>query len=54
MAWIAYQFPYPGFIMNDYTHQTALTQFVEAAGVRFAYRPLWDETKRSTALLHAL
>jgi len=24
--------------MNKYTHQTAPTQFVEAAGIRFAYR----------------
>ena len=24
--------------MSNYTHQTALTQFVEAAGIRFAYR----------------
>ena len=24
--------------MNNYTHQTAPTQFVEAAGIRFAYR----------------
>jgi len=24
--------------MSNYTHQTAPTQFVEAAGVRFAYR----------------
>jgi hypothetical protein len=38
MAWIAYQFPHPGFIMSNYTHQTAPTQFVEAAGFRFAYR----------------
>jgi hypothetical protein len=29
----------PGLIiMNNYTHQTAPTQFVEAAGLRFAYR----------------
>src|SRR5258708_35150377 len=27
-----------GFIMNNYTHQTAPTQFVEANGIRFAYR----------------
>src|SRR5712672_2483786 len=26
------------FLMNKYTHQTAPTQFVEAAGIRFAYR----------------
>src|SRR3989440_12443413 len=26
------------FIMNNYTHQTAPTQFVEAKGIRFAYR----------------
>src|SRR2546423_7993090 len=26
------------FIMNNYTHQTAPTQFVEANGIRFAYR----------------
>jgi len=38
MAWIAYQFPWPGFIMSNYTHQTAPTQFVETAGIRFAYR----------------
>jgi hypothetical protein len=25
--------------MGNYTHQTAPTQFVEAAGTRFAYRP---------------
>jgi hypothetical protein len=24
--------------MGSYTHQTAPTQFVEAAGIRFAYR----------------
>jgi pimeloyl-ACP methyl ester carboxylesterase len=24
--------------MNNYTHQSAPTQFVEAAGIRFAYR----------------
>ncbi len=24
--------------MSNYTHQTAPTQFVEAAGIRFAYR----------------
>ena len=24
--------------MNNYTHKTAPTQFVEAAGIRFAYR----------------
>ena len=24
--------------MTDYTHQTAPTQFVEANGIRFAYR----------------
>jgi len=24
--------------MNNYTHQTAPTQFVEVAGIRFAYR----------------
>ena len=24
--------------MGDYTHQTAPTQFVEASGIRFAYR----------------
>jgi hypothetical protein len=24
--------------MSNYTHQTAPTQFVQAAGVRFAYR----------------
>jgi hypothetical protein len=24
--------------MSNYAHQTALTQFVEAAGIRFAYR----------------
>jgi hypothetical protein len=36
---IAYAFPWPGWVMsNDYTHQTAPTQFVEAAGIRFAYR----------------
>src|SRR5438270_9096340 len=27
-----------GFLMNNYTHKTAPTQFVEAAGIRFAYR----------------
>src|SRR5712692_6339251 len=27
-----------GFLMSNYTHQTAPTQFVEAAGIRFAYR----------------
>ena len=38
MAWIAYQFLYRDlFIINNYTHQTAPTQFVEA-GLRFAYR----------------
>src|ERR1700674_3725928 len=26
------------FLMRNYTHQTAPTQFVEAAGIRFAYR----------------
>src|ERR1700736_1209365 len=26
------------FILNDYSHQTAPTQFVEANGIRFAYR----------------
>src|SRR6266403_2655439 len=26
------------FLMNNYTHKTAPTQFVEAAGIRFAYR----------------
>src|ERR1700730_2623145 len=26
------------FLMNNYTHKTARTQFVEAAGIRFAYR----------------
>src|SRR6202043_4250523 len=26
------------FIMSNYTHQTAPTQFVEANGIRFAYR----------------
>src|SRR5712692_4706878 len=26
------------FLMSSYTHQTAPTQFVEAAGIRFAYR----------------
>src|SRR2546429_4542111 len=26
------------FIMNNYTHQTAPTQFVEANSIRFAYR----------------
>src|SRR6266849_5229605 len=26
------------FLMINYTHQTAPTQFVEAAGIRFAYR----------------
>src|SRR5260370_31651490 len=35
--------------MNDYTHQTAPTQFVEAAGVRFAYRRFG--TKQNVPLL---
>src|SRR6266478_9810893 len=26
------------FLMSNYTHQTAPTQFVEANGIRFAYR----------------
>src|SRR6202047_4252558 len=26
------------FLMSNYTHKTAPTQFVEAAGIRFAYR----------------
>src|SRR5258708_13162480 len=27
-----------GFLMTKYTHQTAPTQFLEANGIRFAYR----------------
>src|SRR6185295_18422509 len=27
-----------GFAVNNYTHQTAPTQFLEANGIRFAYR----------------
>jgi hypothetical protein len=27
-----------GFLVSNYTHQTVPTQFVEAAGIRFAYR----------------
>src|SRR6266699_3005667 len=27
-----------GSIMSNYTHRTAPTQFIEAAGIRFAYR----------------
>jgi hypothetical protein len=26
MPWIAYQFPYPGIVMSNHTHQTAPTQ----------------------------
>src|SRR6266446_5239878 len=38
-AVIAYAFPWPGWVMtNNYTHHTAPTQFVEAAGICFAYR----------------
>ncbi|MDX6402660.1 MAG: hypothetical protein QOH70_115 [Blastocatellia bacterium] len=36
---IAYAFPWPGWVMtNNYTHHTAPAQFVEAAGICFAYR----------------
>jgi hypothetical protein len=30
--------PWKDSTMNNYTHQTAPTQFVEANGIRFAYR----------------
>jgi hypothetical protein len=36
--------------MSNYSHQTAPTQFVEAAGIRFAYRRFG----KNGALLHAL
>jgi hypothetical protein len=35
--------------MSNYTHQTAPTQFVEAAGIRFAYRRFG--AKRASALI---
>ncbi len=40
--------------MNNYTHQTAPTQFVEVAGIRFAYRRFASRrfgAKIDTALL---
>ncbi len=42
------------FLMNNYTHQTAPTQFVEVAGIRFAYRRFASRrfgAKIDTALL---
>jgi len=30
-------------IMNDYTHDTAPTQYVDAGGIRFAYRRFGNE-----------
>jgi hypothetical protein len=36
--------------MNTYTHQTAPTQFVEANGIRFAYRRFGAPTRSSGSL----
>jgi hypothetical protein len=36
--------------MNTHTHQTAQTQFVEANGIRFAYRRFGKHTRQRRPL----